>query len=272
MQWRNDNTSPHTATSLNESIKRKLKPICYWTSCASTSTFNAAHPHDQQPGTDTTEDMRNEEFISSSHGSELLLNGFSLGSSSSSSTHRCCFKHEYWGCGSVDATNIPNWMRHCYVSLYFCCYNRCQQAPSRGSPAPPYNSSTRALLQSCYTLQLGSICSPIPPLPLILVLILLLSSSCCFCFCFCSSRLCLSCPTRFPAEIPRPPLLSRKRSTSLSSDRDGYVRLKFRFPRSPGRERGGRSSGKVHGPPLRFRADFILYYFLFYFFLLLSFF
>jgi hypothetical protein len=109
-------------------------------------------------------------------------------------------------------------MRHCYVSLYFCCYNRCQQAPSRGSPAPPYDSSTRALLQSCYTLQLGSICSPIPPLPLILVLILLLSSSCCFCFCFCSSRLCLSCPTRFPAEIPRPPLLSRKRSTSLGSD------------------------------------------------------
>lgn len=172
-----------------------------------------------------------------------------------------------WGCGSVDATNIPNWMRHCYVSFYFCCYNRWQQAPSPGSPPPPYESSTRPLLQSCYTLQLGSICSPIPPLPLILVLILLLSSSCCFCFCFCSSRLCLSCPTRFPTEIPRPPLLKKALDLSDSRQRPGRL-CAFEIPFSAIArvEGGGRSSGNVHSPPLRLRADFILYYFLFYFF------
>jgi len=213
--------------------------------------------------------MRNEEFISSSHGSELLLNGFSLGSSSS--THRCCLKHEYWGCGSVDATNIPNWMRHCYVSFYFCCYNRWQQAPSPGSPPPPYESSTRPFLQSCYTLQLGSICSPIPPLPLILVLILLLSSSCCFCFCFCSSRLCLSCPTRFPTEIPRPPPLKKALDLSDSRQRPGRL-CAFEIPFSAiARESEGLVLGQRPRSTASFTGWFYFILFPFLLFLLLSF-
>jgi hypothetical protein len=132
-------------------------------------------------------------------------------------------------------------MRHCYVSFYFCCYNRCQQAPSRGSPPPPYDSSTRPLSQSCYTLQLGKICSPIPPLPLILLPYIITvfppaasaSVSALLDFVLTAQR-------DFPQKSRYLLFLSRKRSTFpiLGSDRDGYVRLKLRFPRSPGRARG----------------------------------
>lgn len=151
-------------------------------------------------------------------------------------------------------------MRHCYVSFYFCCYNRCQQAPSRGSPPPPYESSTRPLLQSCYSLQLGSICSPIPPLPLILVLILLLPSSCSFCFCFCSSRLCLNCPTRFPTEIPRPPL-SLKKALDLSDSRQRPGRLcAFETPFSAIARESEGVSPQATSPVHRFASGLILIY------------
>jgi hypothetical protein len=156
----------HTATSLNESIKRKLS----WSVTQQTAqqlTHSTQHTH-------TTSSKYRHNRRHAEWGIHIFKpwfwtpfkwfqSGFIIIYTS------VLYKHEYWGCGSVDATNIPNWMRHCYVSFYFCCYNRCQQAPSRGSPPPPYDSSTRPLLQSCYSLQLGSICSPIPPLPLILL-------------------------------------------------------------------------------------------------------
>jgi hypothetical protein len=126
-------------------------------------------------------------------------------------------------------------------------------------------------LQSWYTLQLGSICSPIPPLPLILVriiinvfLLLLLLLFLLF------STLSWTAQRDFPhksrdllfsPESPRPFRFS-------SSDRDGYVRLKLRFPRSPGRARGvgPQATSTVH----RFVYGLILVYIILFPFSLVS--